>query len=218
MIQPSTLRFLQGLNANNNKPWFDEHRHEYLSAKDNFKETVEILLAKMSTLEPALSTQEAKDCIFRIFRDVRFSKDKTPYKSHFGAYFSKGGRKFPGAGYYLHIEPGKSFAAAGLWMPEGQLLKAVRQEIDYNFDEFNTILNEKKFKKLFGKLEGERLKSLPQGYGADNPAIEYLKLKSFTVSHKLTDDEVLAETFATKLVDIFKVVRNLVEFLNRAVE
>ena len=157
--------------------------------------------------------------MFRIFRDIRFSKDKTPYKAHFGAYMSKGGRKYEGAGYYIHIEPGnKSFAGGGLWMPEPSLLKKVRQEIDYNFDEFKRILNDRSFKKYFRQLNGEQLKTLPQGYTADNPAIEFLRMKSFTMSHVFEDKDLTAKNFISKSANVFSEMRPLVDFLNRAMD
>jgi len=219
MLKPATLSFLQQLAANNNKAWFDAHRDEYLLAKENFEQFVSALLEELIAIEPAFRDQKAKDCVFRIFRDVRFSKDKTPYKAHFGAYLSKGGRKYEGAGYYIHIEPGgKSFAGGGLWMPEPSLLKKVRQEIDYNFEEFQSILQEKSFKKYFSRLEGEQLKTLPQGYTADNPAIKFLKMKSFTAGHNFGDTEITSRTFLTKSVNVFTAMRPLVEFLNRAMD
>src|SRR4051812_13218438 len=119
MLHAATFSFIEKLAKNNNKPWFDEHRNDYAAAKEDFESLVAEVLNGLAANEPAFKEQKAKDCIFRIFRDVRFSKDKTPYKAHFGAFFSKGGRKFPGAGYYLHLEPGgKSFAGGGLWVPE----------------------------------------------------------------------------------------------------
>src|SRR3954462_7481143 len=146
MLQPETIAFLGKLAKNNNKPWFDKHREDYAAAKEDHEEMVTSILAALSATEAVFKEQKAKDCIFRIFRDVRFSKDKTPYKAHFGAFFSIGGRKFPGAGYYLHTEPGKSFIGGGLWQPEAPLLKAVRQEIDYNYDDFRKIIENKTFK------------------------------------------------------------------------
>jgi uncharacterized protein (TIGR02453 family) len=160
MLQATTLKFIQQLAKNNNKPWFDSHKDAYITAKEDFETLVTGIINGLSVHEPVFKEQKAKDCVFRIFRDVRFSKDKTPYKAHFGAFFSKGGRKFPGAGYYLHIEPGgKSFIGGGMWMPESPLLKNVRQEIDYNFEEFQSIINGKKFKKLFTQINGEHLMS-----------------------------------------------------------
>ena len=219
MLQPDTVRFIERLSENNNKPWFDAYRDEYVAAKADFERFVELLMGQLVEIEPALSEQKAKDSIFRIFRDVRFSKDKTPYKGHFGVYLSRGGRKYSGAGYYLHIEPGgKSFIGGGLWMPEPTLLKAVRQEIDYNFEEFENIINEKNFRKLFSNIEGERLKTLPQGYGAENRAIEYLKMKSFTAGQNLEDKELTSRGFRKKAVDVFTIMKPFVDFLNRPMD
>ena len=219
MLQTSTIVFIEQLSKNNNKLWFDVHRDNYATAKADFEYFVTTMMERLKHIEPALGEQKAKDSIFRIFRDVRFSKDKTPYKGHFGVYLSKGGRKYPGAGYYLHIEPGgKSFIGGGLWMPEPSLLKAVRQEIDYNFAEFKDIINEKKFRKLFSNIEGERLKTLPQGYGTENPAIEFLKMKSFTAGHSLEDKELTSKSFGKKAVDVFTVMKPFVDFLNRPLD
>ncbi|PZF73778.1 DUF2461 domain-containing protein [Taibaiella soli] len=218
-MQNTTLSFLKNLAANNNKPWFDENRTKYEAAKADHETLIDSLLKQMTSLEPMLEGQKAKDSIFWIFRDVRFSKDKTPYKAHFGAFFSRGGRKYPGAGYYLHIEPGgKSFIGGGLWMPENSLLKAVRQEIDYNFEEFTGIVASKQFKKIFREVTGEQLKTLPQGYSADNPAINYLKMKSFTVSHPLADADVTGKDFDKKSVNVFAVLKPFIDFLNRSLD
>ena len=220
MLQAATLTFLEKLSKNNNKPWFDKHRDEYMAAKEDFEVYVGKVLEGLSVKEPLFKEQKAKDCIFRIFRDVRFGKDKTPYKSHFGAFFSRGGRKFPGAGYYVHIDPagGKSFAGGGLWVPEPPLLKAVRQEIDYNFKEFKKIIEDKKFKKLFNEINGEQLKKLPQGYAEDNPAIDYLKMKSFTVSNSITNADITGKGFVKKTLDAFDTMRPFADFLNRSLD
>ena len=217
MLQATTINFLEKLSKNNNKPWFDKNRDKYQAAKEDYESFVTEILAGLSVIEPLFKEQQAKDCIFRIFRDVRFSKDKTPYKAHFGAFFSKGGRKFPGAGYYFHLEPGgKSFAGGGLWVPEAPLLKSVRQEIDYNFEEFSKIIENKKFKTLFKEINGEPLKTLPQGYTADNPAIEYLKMKSFTVSCNVPDADILGKGVVKKAMDVFTTMRPFIDFLNRS--
>ena len=212
------MSFLSKLEKNNNKPWFDKHRKEYEAAKAAYEEMVTELHNGLSKIEPALADQKPKDAIFRIFRDVRFSKDKTPYKAHFGAAFSRGGKKAMDAGFYFHMEPGKSFLAGGMWMPDGPLLKKVRQEVDYNLEEFKAILGDKKFKKYFKDIEGEKLKTLPQGYTADNPAIEYLKMKSFVVSTKLDDKTLASKNAVPKVVEIFTVMKPLVDFLNRALD
>lgn len=219
MLQSTTTDFLKGLAANNNKPWFDNNRDAYAAAKEDFELFATAVLKELAKNEPGFAEQKAKDCVFRIFRDVRFSKDKTPYKPNFGAYFSKGGKKFPGAGYYVHVEPGgKSFAGGGLWMPEAAILKAVRQEIDYNLDEFKSILSNKKFKKAFPEVNGEKAKKPPVGYTEDNPGIEYIKLKSFTVTHQLSDEQLESKQFVKQVTDLFTTMRPLVDFLNRAVE
>ncbi|MES2704322.1 MAG: DUF2461 domain-containing protein [Bacteroidota bacterium] len=216
MLQPATTTFIRQLAENNNKLWFDKHREDYAAAKEDFETFTTAVLNGLAADQPIYKEQKAKDCIFRIFRDVRFAKDKTPYKDHFGAFFSRGGRKFPGAGYYIHIQPGgKSFAGGGLWHPEAPLLKGVRQEIDYNFDEFKGIVADKKFRKLFAMVNGEQLKNPPQGYDAENPAIEYLKMKGYTVGYELADSDLTSKTFVKKVVDTFTVMRPFIDFLNR---
>ncbi|MBL7720221.1 MAG: DUF2461 domain-containing protein [Flavipsychrobacter sp.] len=218
MLQPSTVRFLQELGKNNNKPWFDQHRDEYQAAKEDFEGLVDSILETLVPIAPALAGLKAKECTFRIFRDVRFSKDKTPYKAHFGAFMGEGGRKCTGAGYYLHVEPGKSFAGGGLWMPEGPRLKAVRQEIDYNFEEFSKMVSSREFKKYFKQIDGESLKTLPQGYSADNPAIAYLKMKSFTAGTPLADKDLTAKGLVSKCERIFTALSPLVDFLDRSAD
>lgn len=218
MLQPATLTFLRQLRENNDKTWFDDHRKEYEIAKKDFEAFVDLLLQELVSLEPALAAQKAKDCTYRIFRDVRFSKDKTPYKSHFGAFFSRGGKKWDGAGYYLHLEPGAIFAGGGLWMPPPPLLKKVRQEIDYSFVEFDKIINGKAFKKLFPQIDGETLQRPPQGYEADNPAIDLLRKKSFTTGHKMTDESLTDKAAVRNVARVFTELRPMIEFLNRAQE
>ena len=218
MLRPATLAFLRSLKKNNDKTWFDTHRKDYEAAKKDFEGFIGDLLKALAPLEPELAGQAAKDCTYRIFRDVRFSKDKTPYKSHFGAYFARGGRKWDGAGYYLHLEPGAIFAGGGLWMPEAPRLKKVRQEIDYGFEEFSGVVNDKAFKKLFPKLNGESISRPPQGYEADNPAIEFLKMKSFTAGTPLKDEDLTSKDAAKKIVAAFTTLSPLIAFLNRAQE
>src|SRR6188768_1481751 len=142
MLQPSTLKFLKSLNKNNNKPWFEEHKVDYQDAKADFESVVQQILDGLYKVEPELVGLQVKDCTFRIYKDVRFAKDKTPYKTNMGASFSPGGKKTPRPGYYFHLEPGgNTFAGGGMWMPEAAVLKKVRQEIDYNFEEFQQIIS-----------------------------------------------------------------------------
>lgn len=215
MITARTLKFLKQLAANNNKEWMDANRGEYEYAKQNYLELVTAVLKEMTAFEPGFADIPAKGCIFRLNRDVRFSEDKSPYKTHFGAFFSTGGKKSPNAGYYFHLQPGACFLAGGAWMPPADMLKNIRQEIDYDLPGFEAIVNDKAFKKLYGGIEGEQLKKAPQGYAIDNPAIEYLRFKSFTVTSPLTDDAVTDKAFAKKLAGSFKVMQPFIGFLNR---
>lgn len=185
-ITPGTLSFLQKLKKNNNKEWFEIHRSEYNTAKKNFEEFISALLTEMGTVDENLKELKAGDCIFRINRDIRFSKDKTPYKISRSAFMNKGGKKSVHAGYYVHVQPdGKSFFGGGLWMPNPPELKKVRQEIDYCFNEFKKIIQASSFKKQYGELEKEEkqmLVNVPRGYDPQNPAAEFLRLKSFVAT------------------------------------
>lgn len=219
MIEQSTLQFLKGLHKNNNREWFLSNKIKYEAAKGNFFQFVEEALIGIQKFDQSLDELPPKKCVFRINRDVRFSKNKAPYKNNFGASFSKGAKKIVAAGYYFHLEPGASFIGGGLWMPEAADLQKLRQEIDYNFDEFVGIMTNKKFKSTFGALDTDlKLTRPPKGYDMDNPAIEFLKLKSFTAVTPLTDKEMLDKNIVKKSVDIFKTLSPLVQFLNRAID
>jgi len=218
MIEQSTLDFLKKLSKNNNKEWFDKNRDSYLKAKQNVEDFTALLIKEIAKFNPAVGTLQPKNCVFRIFRDVRFSKNKSPYKNNMGAYISEGGKKGNKAGYYLHIQPnGESFLAGGMYMPEAPLLNAIRQEIDYNTAEFKKIIGKKSFKTIFGELEGEKLKTVPKGYDKNHPDIELLKHKSYIVWHKLDDKEIVQKDFLKKSAAVFKELHPFNNFLNRAV-
>lgn len=217
MIQQSTLQFLKNLKKNNNKDWFDTNRDAYESAKTNFREFIDELITGISKFDPSVKNLEAKHCVFRINRDIRFSTDKTPYKRNMGASISPGGKKAVSAGYYFHLEPGASFLAGGMWQPEPPLLNAIRQEIDYNTDEFRKILGAKSFKTYFGSLSDEdKLKAVPKGYDKTHPAIELLKHKSFIVVHDVPDKTVLSKDFTKQCSKVFNAIGPLNLFLRRA--
>ena len=219
MLSLSTISFLRELKDNNNKEWFDLHRKDYENAKSDYLKLVSQILEKLKTIDPALENLEAKKCVFRINRDVRFSKNKDPYKTNMGSFYSKGGKAVECAGYYFHLEPGSCFIGGGYWMPQGPDLKKIRSEIDYNLEEFTGILQEKTMKKYFGELSQEaRLSRPPQGYDADNPAVEYLKLKSFTVTSPLPDEQLTNPTLLSNIVDHFRAMKPLVQFLNRSLD
>ncbi|CAL1521305.1 DUF2461 domain-containing protein [Chitinophaga sp. MM2321] len=219
MLQPSTLKFLKSLKLNNNKGWFDEHRDTYLAAKEDFENMVQQLIDGMARQDATLAGLQLKDCVFRIYKDVRFSKDKTPYKINMAASFQAGGKKSPLAGYYFHLEPGgNSFAGGGLWMPPAPALKKLRQEIDYNFEEFEHIISNKEFIKHFGKVEGDALKTAPQGYQPDNPAIAYLKLKSLIVTHPVTDEACIQPAMVREILKTFALMQPFLQFINRSMD
>lgn len=221
MLQPSTIQFLQKLKKNNNKEWFEKNRSTYELAKKDFILFIENVINELKKKDATLQLLEAKNCTFRINRDIRFSKNKTPYKTNMGASLNKGGKKAITAGYYLHIEPGASFMACGIWMPMQEELKKIRQEIDYNLDEFQKIISSKKFIQEFGGLEKTKeylLSRPPKGYDTDNPAIEYLKFKSYIVSKKVSDKEITNKNFIKNIVTTFETAIPLIQFLNRAIE
>ncbi len=205
--------FLSELAENNHKAWFDANRDRYQKLRADFVAFVDELLKEASLIDLTLAPLQAKDCIFRINRDVRFSANKNPYKTNFSAYLSKGGKKFPGAGYYFHFEPGASFLAAGIWMPEADLLKAIRQEIDYEWSGFSKILLNAQSAGL--KLDGEKLTRPPKGYEADNPAIEVLKSKNFVLTQPfdmLVGEKQLKQLFVKRIAEL----KHFVDFLNQA--
>lgn len=214
----ATISFLKDLSQNNNREWFTDNKKKFEEAKAEFEDFVAECIGKVSLWDESVRDLKPKDCIYRIYRDVRFSKDKTPYKTNFGALIGKDGRKGKGSINYLQIQPNESFTAGGMYLPESADLKAIRQEIDYNLGEFEAILNKKDFKEHFGNLSQEwKLKTVPKGYDKENPAIEYLKLKGFVVMKKHTDKEVLASGFSTTVANSFELVKPLNTFLNRAI-
>ncbi len=215
MLDKATLSFLESLKLNNNREWFQDNKAAYLRAKDNFEETVQDLLDKLAMFDPEMKGTLAKDCLFRIYRDVRFSKNKEPYKTNFGASMGPGGRKSLVTGYYFHLGPGESMIAGGSYMPQGAQLKAIRQEIDYNLEGFESILNDKGFKRVWGQLEGEKLKSVPRGYAKDNPAIEYLRHKSFIVTRSISDKELSSKQLTNKLAGHFEQMLPFKSFFNK---
>lgn len=221
MLEPQTLKFLTQLKKNNNKPWFDAHRAQYEAARIDFSNFIQLAIDAVQKSDTTITGLTSRDCLFRINRDIRFSKDKTPYKTNFGASIKRGGRKSLYAGYYFHCSPGESFVGGGLWMPDTGELKKVRQEIDYNWDEFQSIITEKNFKKIFDDIYkgGDvSLSTLPKGYEKDNPAINYLKLKSFIAETKIADEDLTKATLHKKTVAAFQALQPLLEFINRALE
>jgi uncharacterized protein (TIGR02453 family) len=220
MIQPRTLTFLRQLKRNNHKTWFDAHKERYLEAKADFENLTAQLIEGLGQTDPALGALRVKDCVFRIYKDVRFSHDKTPYKVHFAAGFNRGGKKVHYPGYYFHLEPGgNTFCGGGIWHPDGPEIKKIRQEIDYNYDEFLSIVRNRKFLRLFGPLADEdALVRPPQGYQQDNPAIEVLKFRNYIAGTGFDDDLLASPRLARKILDAFQTLSPLISFLGRATE
>lgn len=219
MINSSTLKFLKELKSNNNKAWFDIHRGEYEIIKTNLKDFVQVLIDGISEFDPSIKGIEPKNCVFRINRDIRFAKDKSPYKKNIGAFISAGGKKSNLPGYYLHIEPGNCFLAGGLYSPESPDLNKVRQEIDYNLTEFKKIVADKNFKKYFKEIDDfDKLTTTPKGYDKDNPAIEFLKHKSYIVSHELPDSIITSAKAKKHCLEVFKAMLPFHKFLKRSLD
>lgn len=220
-ISSSTIQFLSDLRENNNRDWFMANKPRYELAHKEFCAFVEALLLELAAFDPSVAHFTAKECVFRIYRDVRFSHDKSPYKIHFGAHVSPAAKRsdiHTRAGYYLHLEPGGSFLAGGAYLPEAAWLKAIRQEIAYCTDEFRELLGAPDFRQYFGEMEGEKLKKAPKDYPADHPAIEWLKHKSFLATHNCLDEQVLSEDFLLHCAKVFRALHPFDRFLNRSTE
>jgi len=220
MLQTSTIKFLKDLKKNNNKPWFDKNRKVYEAAKADFISFIQAVIDQHGKKDASIKNLLAKDCLFRINRDVRFAKDKSPYKTNMGASINKGGRKAENsAGYYFHLEPGGVFTGGGIWMPMPDELKKVRQEIDYNFTDFKKIIAAKKFKTVYGELSSNpeyKLSRVPKGYDPENPAAEFLKLKSYIAMIKISDADLSSKDLVKKTVAAFEALQPLIEFINEA--
>jgi uncharacterized protein (TIGR02453 family) len=218
MDYKKALEFLRKLSRNNNREWFEKNKTTYLSIKEQFELFVADVLHEMIPYDESLSNLDPRKLTFRIYRDIRFSKDKTPYKTFLSAGMSAAGKGTGIPGYYFQIEPGnKSMIASGLYLPSAENLSKIRQEIDYNGNNFKALLSEKKFKKTFGELwNGDKLKTMPKGYPKDHPHIEYLKLKSFMAMHTFKDADVLHKNFTKQLIQSMRISKPLNDFLTEA--
>lgn len=219
-LHPGTLSFLNSLKKNNNKPWFDRHKHEFDEIRNDFILFIVELIKELNKIDRTIGELDAAKCIYRIYRDLRFSKNKTPYKVHLAANIQRGGRKSKFAGYYIHIEPGgNSYFGGGVWHPETDELKKIRQEIDYDFEEYKKIVNKRMFVKMFNEPYDDKLKTIPPSYTEDNPAIEYLKYKSFIYGvDYLSDKTVTSPGFLKETLKMAKELSPYILYLNRAIE
>ncbi len=218
MLAPETVGFLKNLDKNNDRDWFNANKDAFVRANDNVIAVTGELIDRVSKFDPAVSGIDPKSCVFRIYRDVRFSKDKSPYKTNLGAFIAPGGKKAMSPGYYFHVQPAMFFAAAGKHMPDsGELLK-IRSAIVKNAKDFLKIVLEKKFQDRFGDLDGDRLVKPPKGFDAEHPTIEYLKLKSFTVSETFSAKDAVSKDYPKLLAGSFRAAYPLVEFLRNALK
>jgi uncharacterized protein (TIGR02453 family) len=218
MIKPQTIEFLKDLVDNNNREWFQTNKAAYDTARENVIAFTAELIKLLHKIDPGINSElDPKKAVMRIYRDIRFSKNKTPYKNNFGISVPTSGSKLGGVEYYMHITPGGSFIAGGYWMPEADHLKKIRQEIDYNGHELKTIVDDPEFIRLFGKYrEQESLKTVPKGYEADNAHIDLLKLKSFIALHQVTDKELFKKDIAEQLAQICTMINPMNTFLKNA--
>lgn len=208
------LDFLKELKQNNKREWFQENKVWYESSRNTILQFLDQkLIPGLAAFDPSVQSVTGKQCLFRIYRDVRFSKDKSPYKTNFGASF---GMKLKTSGYYLHIEPGNSFVGGGIYHPSSDELKAIRKEVYYNIDKLNEIRSNPEFKKTFGDITGEKLKRLPLGFPKDFYDPELLKLKDFLVMVSLSDEDLLKSDLDQYILSIFKKQKPFNDFLNEA--
>lgn len=219
MINGETFDFLKDLAENNNREWFQDNKFRHDQARNNVLEFVSKLIAGLSKIDKTIPADlDPKTCIMRIYRDVRFSLNKTPYKNNFGAGISQQGKNFNGPGYYLHIHPEECFTAGGCWMPEAEMLKSIRQEIDYTGSDFRDIIEAPRFQDHFGEPDQDfKLKTRPKGYPANHQDIEYLKLKSFTFTHTVDPKNLTRADAAEKIIQDFELLHPLMIFLRNAV-
>lgn len=214
------LQFLEELTINNNREWFAENKDKYDVARADFEKLSKELIRQISSFDDDIKHVDVKDCVFRIYRDTRFSRDKTPYKTHFGVFIaSAGGRKSQRGGYYLHLDPAGCFIATGVWCPQPDLLKVLRQSVYDNIDELNEIRHNPEFARYFNEFYDEdKLKTVPRGFPKDFPDAELLKLKHYMVEYKLDEKVMESDNFIQQVAEIAKCAYPLNRFLNYTVD
>lgn len=211
------LRFLSNLKKNNNREWFQDNKSKYIEANEAFIELVSQIIDQIGKFDPDISVLEPKKCVFRIYRDVRFSKNKDPYKTNFGASMRPEGRKSPFGGYYLHLHQEESFVAGGIYHPEPAHLAKIRQEIDYNPGPINKIISNKKFLSVFESVKGDQLKRPPKGFDAEHPDIELLKHKDFIVYCPLKNKLIKSSEFLKTAISYYKLIKPFNDYFNTAI-
>jgi uncharacterized protein (TIGR02453 family) len=207
------LGFLRALRRNNNREWFHAHRSEYEAARLRFEDYIALLINELSPTEP-LGDITPKDCTFRINRDLRFTRDRTPYNAYMSAYIAPGGRKSTKMGYYVHIEPGHSLLAGGIHERNSPKLAAWRASIDRDPAPFRQIIEEESFRKYFGEVSGDRLKTAPRGYPRDHPDLDLLRLKTVTVTREIADRVVASPDFVEETLRTFRAMKPFLAYMD----
>ena len=218
MLAKETVDFLKKLEKNNNREWFTANKKLFENANNNIIALTDNLIGRIAKFDPDVAGLDPKTCVFRIYRDIRFSKDKSPYKTNLGAFISPGGRRTMSPGYYFHVQPGIFFAAAGKHLPDSSELLKIRNAIAADPKEFFKIVEAKGFVERFGGLDGDKLTKPPKGFPADHEAVEYLKMKSFTVSEEFGPKDVVSNEYPGMLAESFKAAYPLIVFLRDALK
>lgn len=212
------LEFLKELSANNNREWFQDNKKWYNESREKMTFLTDVLINEIGKFDPAVRGVLAKDSMFRIFRDVRFSKDKRPYKTNFGSFICKGGRKSVNPGYYFHLEPGGCFIGGGIYMPPAEPLRAIRNFMAEHAEEYREIIDDPDFKKEFPEMYDDKLKTAPKGFSKDHEHIDLLRYKSFIFSKTFNDSVVTGDKYVQEMVSAFHRLYPVNRFLYQAVD
>lgn len=215
---PGILEFLKLLAANNNREWFQAHKADYLRVQADFEELLSAVIARISEFDKSVSHVQPQGCTYRIYRDTRFSADKSPYKNHLGGYINARGKKSNHCGYYLHLEPGNCMLAGGSWCMPAPMLKAVRQAVLDNIDEYKSIVDDTAFKQFFPVVGMESLKTAPKGFPKDSPYIDYVKPKDFTVSYNIPDSFYQNPLYLDRIGEVFRQLKRFADFTNYTID
>lgn len=214
----NVMNFLKALRRNNNKEWFNDNRKRYEAAKEQMLFFTELMIDEVRKFDEDIPLISPKECLFRIFRDIRFSNDKTPYKTHMGSFIARNGRKSERAGYYIHIEPGNSFLGGGIWHPQTEPLRAIRSEIFDNPSGFKEVIEAPDFRKYYKTIEGEKLKTATKGFPKDFEDIDLLRYKSYAFGFTVNDQTILSYDFLGITVDAFKELYKANRYLNSSLD
>lgn len=212
------FQFLKDLSANNNREWFNEHKEDYLTAQKEFEKLLTVIIERISLFDPSVKGIQAKDCTYRIYRDTRFSSDKTPYKNHFGGYINSKGKKSEHSGYYVHLQLGNCMLAGGSLCPPANILKALRQAVYDNVEEYISIVEDPAFKQYFPVVGENWLKTAPKGFPKDFEYLNYLKCKEYTCTCIVPDEFFLAGDVLDRTSDVFLQLKRFNDFVNYTID